>query len=81
MSEFKPQPSPWVPREIRITAPAEVLNNLELFQKAQASVLGRLGCLTCHSGYNLIWEGYTQYTVDTDGRAEPVRSDGAVVVS
>jgi hypothetical protein len=43
MSELNPQPLP-PGAAIRITAPAAVLNDLETFQRAQASVLREAGC-------------------------------------
>jgi hypothetical protein len=65
MPDLNPQPLP--PLEIRVTAPGRVLNDLEEFQKVQASVLGHAGCPGCHSGLRLIWQDFQQYEVGQDG--------------
>jgi hypothetical protein len=61
--------------EIRITAPAAVLNNLEEFQRVQAEILGQSGCITCTSGYHLIWQTYNEFAVDGAGDVVAVRAD------
>jgi len=71
MSELNPQPLP--PKEIRITAPAGVLRNLDAFKKAQAAVLNQAGCPGCHSGLRLIWQEFSEYEIDVEGRVSPVR--------
>ena len=68
---LNPQPLP--PKEIRITAPAGVLTNLDAFQKAQAAVLNQAGCPGCHSGLRLIWQEFSEYEIDVEGRVSPVR--------
>jgi hypothetical protein len=78
MSELNPQPLPpgFLPPgySIRIMAPASVLNNLETFQKAQASVLARAGCPMCTSGLNLLWQAFTDFTVNEAGEVRPMAS-------
>lgn len=71
MADLNPQPLPPA-RDIRISVPASVLNDLEAFQRAQASVLAQTGCRACTSGLNLIWESYSHFAVDTGGEARPV---------
>jgi len=71
MSELNPQPLP-PGYTIRITAPVSVLNNLETFQKAQASVLARAGCPMCTSGLNLLWQAFTDFAVNEAGEARPM---------
>ena len=73
MSELNPQPLP-PGYAIRITAPASVLNNLETFQKAQAGVLARVGCPGCTSGLNLLWQTFTDFTVNEAGEVRPMAS-------
>ena len=73
MIELNPQPLP-PGYAIRITAPASVLNNLEMFQKAQASVLARAGCPACTSGLNLLWQAFTDFTVNEAGEVRPMAS-------
>jgi len=78
MTELNPQPLPpglFPPgRVIRITAPASVLNDLETFQRAQAGVLGRAGCPMCTSGLFLLWQAFTDFTVNEAGEVRPVTS-------
>lgn len=71
MAELNPQPLPPV-RDIRISVPAAILNDLGAFQRAQASVLAQAGCPGCTSGLNLNWESYTHFTVDPGGEVRPV---------
>jgi hypothetical protein len=71
MSELNPQPLP-PGAAIRITAPAAVLNDLEIFQRAQASVLREAGCPGCTSGLNLLWKSFTDFTVNEAGEVRPV---------
>lgn len=76
MSELNPQPLPpgllHPGYPIRISAPASVLNDLETFQKAQAGVLKRAGCPTCTSGLHLLWQAFTDFTVNEAGEVRPV---------
>jgi len=71
MSELNPQPLP-PGFALRISAPASVLNNLEIFQKAQAGVLEHAGCRTCTSGLNLFWQTFTDVVVNEAGEVRPV---------
>ncbi len=43
----------WDDRTIRIHIPASVGYDLKKMQKITASVLGRLGCEGCHSGWDI----------------------------
>ena len=70
MADLNPQPLP--PRDIRISVPPALLNDLDAFQRVQASVLAQAGCPGCTSGLNLIWETYTHFTVDPGGEVRPV---------
>jgi hypothetical protein len=72
-SHVRAQPAAVPPKEIRITAPAGVLTDLDAFQKAQAAVLSQAGCPGCHSGLRLIWQEFSEYEIDVEGRVSPVR--------
>jgi hypothetical protein len=74
--DLNPQPLP-PGRAIRVTAPASVLNDLEAFQQVQAAVLKQAGCAGCHSGLNLLWQTFTEFTVDEAGEVSPVAPDQA----
>ena len=71
---LEPNPSPW--RSITVHAPTEVLNDLELFQIAQQSVLRRVGCPTCKSGLHILWREFEEYVVDAKGDAQPIAPGG-----
>jgi hypothetical protein len=74
-SELNPQPLPpgaQAANVIRVSAPASVLNDLETFQRAQAGVLKRAGCPTCTSGMHLLWQAFTDYTVNEAGEVRSV---------
>jgi hypothetical protein len=69
MSALNPQPLP--PRAIRVQVPSEILNDLERFQKVQASLLGRVGHPGCTSGYQFDWHIYENWAVDQGGQLHP----------
>jgi hypothetical protein len=74
MSDLQPQPLP--PRStIRVSAPAAVLFDLEKFQRAQASILGRAGCPTCTSGLDLQWQALVDFEVDHAGDVREIAAD------
>lgn len=60
------------PNVIRVTVPGDILNDLERFQKVQASVLGRAGHPHCTSGLQLVWQNYENWAVDLEGAVHPV---------
>jgi len=38
---------------VHVSVPASASNNLAMMQKITANVLGKLGCLGCHSGFDI----------------------------
>ena len=40
-------------RTVRVSVPAEVAFNFDKMNKVTATVLGRLGCPACHSGFDI----------------------------
>jgi hypothetical protein len=72
MSDLNPQPLP--PRQVRVQVMGGVLNDLEKFQKVQASLLGHLGCPGCTSGLQVIWQNYENWAVNAAGAISPVPS-------
>ena len=38
---------------VRVSIPAGAASNLATMQKITANVLGKLGCVGCHSGYDI----------------------------
>jgi hypothetical protein len=51
-------------RTIRVTVPAKVAYNLKNIQKIQATVLGRLGCPACCSGWDIRFDLARSFAVD-----------------
>lgn len=74
MTELSSRPLP-PGHSIRITAPASVLYDLDVYQRARVGVLGSTKCPDCTSGLNLIWQAYTEFAVDP---ARDVRPGQAV---
>jgi len=54
MAGINPQPLPPRP-EIVVKVPANILFDVEGFHRAQRSVLTRLGCSSCTSGFDILW--------------------------
>jgi len=42
-------------RLVTVVVPAAAANDLKRIDKIRASVLGKLGCLGCHSGFDIRW--------------------------
>lgn len=38
---------------VQVSIPAGAANDLKVMQKITANVLGKLGCLACHSGFDI----------------------------
>ncbi len=51
-------------RTIRVSLPTSVANDLATFQKVQASILDRLGCPNCTSGYHIHFDMISSFSVD-----------------
>jgi hypothetical protein len=51
-------------RTVRVSLPAKVANDLKAFQKVQASILGRLGCAACCSGWDIRFDVVRSFVVD-----------------
>jgi hypothetical protein len=49
---------------VRVTIPAKVANDLASMQKVTASVLGKLGCEACHSGFDIRYDVVREFIVD-----------------
>jgi hypothetical protein len=57
-----PHPSHGIPT--RVVVPAQVAFNLVKMQKVTASVLERLGCPACHSGFDVRFDIERRFVVD-----------------
>jgi hypothetical protein len=49
---------------VRVTVPMEVMYDLKKLQKVQQSVLDRLGCSSCHSGFDIRFIHHRDFVVD-----------------
>lgn len=56
-----PHPQPSI---VRVALPASVAYDLKKFQKVQETILGRLGCLGCTSGWDIRWDIFRDFRVD-----------------
>jgi hypothetical protein len=54
------------PPRVRIMVPHAVAYNLEQLQTVTASVLSRLGCLGCHSGYLFEFQEILDFAVNPE---------------
>jgi hypothetical protein len=52
------------PRPVRVRLSPNVASKLELFQKAQLQILGRLGCPECSSGFDIRWDTLRDFVID-----------------
>jgi len=57
---------------IRVSVPAETLFNLEKVQQIQKSILGRVGCPGCCSGYHFLFVPELNFAVDEKLNIRPV---------
>lgn len=67
-----PQPE----RTVRVTLPAKVAYDLKSFQKVQASILDRLGCPACCSGWDIIFDVTRNFSVDEELNIREVTGEG-----
>lgn len=51
-------------RVVQVSVPSEVYFNLSQFQKVQESILGRLGCRACTSGWDIRFDLQRRFLVD-----------------
>jgi hypothetical protein len=59
---LNPQPLP--PRQVVVQVAGDTLFDLKKFNRIQESILGRLGCGGCTSGYDISWLHISQFHVD-----------------
>jgi hypothetical protein len=69
MSDTNRRPAA-APRDVVVKVSASVLNDLEAFKVVQAGVLQQVGHPHCTSGFNFIWQAYSEFAVDPDGRVK-----------
>jgi hypothetical protein len=62
MVMLNPQPLP--PNEVVVSVAGDALFNLDKFFEIQKSILGRLGCGGCTSGYDISWKHLNRFHID-----------------
>jgi len=63
-------------RVVRVSVSADLHNNFDAMQRVTKSVLGKLGCEGCHSGFDIRYDVARQFAADEKGN---VRALGAQV--
>ncbi|NKB33134.1 MAG: hypothetical protein GKR91_08555 [Pseudomonadales bacterium] len=51
-------------RVVRVTLPTAIANDLKAFQSTQASILDRLGCPACCSGFDIRFDITRSFSID-----------------
>jgi hypothetical protein len=70
MPDLNPQPLP-PGHEIVVKLPASILFDVEAFHRAQRSVLTRLGCSSCTSGFDILWRVlHQEFVVNEKGEVK-----------
>ena len=49
---------------VKVSVPAEVAYDLDQFQRVQETILDRLGCPACTSGWDIRWDLQRNFLVD-----------------
>jgi hypothetical protein len=49
---------------VRVSLPAEVAFDVDRFQEIQKSILGKLGCMACCSGWDIRYDIERRFIVD-----------------
>jgi hypothetical protein len=66
-------------RVVRVSIPAKVTFQLGDMQKITASVLGRLGCPTCHSGWDIRFDLIRSFVADEKFNLRESMSGGVII--
>ena len=60
-----------IDKPIYVTVPASAAYNLEKMNKITATVLGRLGCPSCHSGFDIRFDFERRFDFDEKLAIQP----------
>jgi len=66
-------------RAVRVTLPAKVAYDLKSFQKVQASILDRLGCTACCSGWDIRFDVSRSFAVDDKLNIRELVGGGVII--
>lgn len=62
-------PSPQPSSRVSVLVPPEAFGNLGRMQEITKNILGRLGCLACHSGFIIDWRLMNERLLAVDPRS------------
>jgi hypothetical protein len=54
-------------RVVHVSVSADLHNNIDAMQRVTRSVLGKLGCEGCHSGFDIRFDVASQFVADEKG--------------
>lgn len=74
-----PSNIPFPDRTVRVSLPAKVAYDLKAFQKVQASILDRLGCTACCSGWDIRFDVVRSFVVDEKLNLREVIGGGVII--
>lgn len=63
-------------RTVRVTIPASVAFDLDRFQEVQRSILDKLGCRACCSGWDIRFDLQRRFLVDEQAKIREVGTFG-----
>jgi hypothetical protein len=67
-------------RVVRISVPLKTFHDLASMQKITASILGRLGCRGCHSGWDIRFDLIRSFAVDDKLNIREGLMGGGVII-
>ena len=68
-------------RAVQVSIPAKVAFDIKAFQKIQTSILDRLGCQACCSGWDIRWDISRGFGVDDKLNIHEKFPGGVVITS
>lgn len=63
-------------RVVRVSVSADLHNNLDGMVQVTRSVLGKLGCPGCHSGFDIRFDVASQFVADEKGNVRALGVQG-----
>ena len=66
-------------RTVRVSLPGKIAYDLNAFQKAQATILDRLGCTACCSGWDIRFDIVRNFAVDENLNVQDLVSGGVII--
>ena len=57
---------------VHVTVPTQVFYNVDKMHEVTKSVLGRLGCLACHSGFDIRFRQEIEFVAGLDAKVRAI---------